>query len=392
MTKLFNWIVYALKSIDWMLLFILCLLASVGLVTMFSAVGYAGGRFTSQIYNFVLAFFIMWFVSMLPLSLIRKVSPILFLGSVMLLLGVAFFGITQKGATRWLNVGVTTIQPSELLKLTLPLMMAWYFDRRRQNIQWFDYVVGIVFILIPFILIIKQPDLGTGLLVACMGLFVLYFAGFSFLLIVPAVLVVSIGIGLIIYYEPVLCSDGVDWVVLHEYQRQRVCTLLDPMNDPLGRGFHIIQSIIAIGSGGLYGKGYMSGTQAHLDFVPERTTDFIFAVYAEEFGLYGAVLLILIYTLLIVRGLFIVLKAKTEFARLLSGAMTMQFFAYAFVNMGMVMGILPVVGVPLPLMSYGGTALVTLGLAAGLLMNVSHYVPQKPNSTKQEVIVRHHRT
>ncbi len=218
----------------------------------------------------------------------------------------------------------------------------------------------------------KQPDLGTALLVLTAGVAVIFFAGLSWKLIAPPVLLGLIGIFLVIWFEPQLCADGVRWPVLHDYQQQRICTLLDPSRDPLGKGFHIIQSMIAIGSGGVFGKGFMAGTQTHLEFIPERTTDFIFAAYSEEFGLLGNLLLIAGFIFLILRGLAIALEASTLFSRLLAGALTMIFFTYAFVNMAMVSGILPVVGVPLPFISYGGIAMVTLGLAVGMLMSIAH--------------------
>jgi rod shape determining protein RodA len=217
----------------------------------------------------------------------------------------------------------------------------------------------------------KQPDLGTSLLVMAAGLAVIFFAGLSWRLIVPPVLLAAVGIMLLVVLGPQLCADGVRWPVLHDYQQQRICTLLDPTRDPLGRGFHIIQGMIAIGSGGIFGKGFMAGTQTHLEFIPERTTDFIFAAFSEEFGLFGNLLLIAGFIFLIMRGLAIALDAPTLFARLLAGSVTMIFFTYAFVNMGMVSGILPVVGVPLPFISYGGTAMVTLGLAVGILMSIA---------------------
>ena len=218
----------------------------------------------------------------------------------------------------------------------------------------------------------KQPDLGTSLLVLAAGLSVIFFAGLSWRLILPPVLLGVIGVALIVWFEPRLCADGVRWPVLHDYQQQRICTLLDPSRDPLGKGFHIIQGMIAIGSGGVFGKGFMAGTQTHLEFIPERTTDFIFAAFSEEFGLLGNLCLISAFIFLILRGLAIALDAPTLFARLLAGAVTMIFFTYAFVNMGMVSGILPVVGVPLPFISYGGTAMVTLGLALGILMSIAN--------------------
>jgi len=287
-----------------------------------------------------------------------------------LLVAVALFGITKKGAQRWINVGVV-IQPSEILKIAMPLMLSWWFQRREGQLRPLDFIVATVLLAVPVGLIMKQPDLGTSLLVLATGLSVIFFAGLSWKLIVPPVVIGIVAVALIVGFESTLCANGFDWKVLHEYQKQRICTLLDPTKDPLGKGFHIIQGMIAIGSGGLGGKGFMQGTQTHLEFIPERTTDFIFAAYSEEFGLAGNLALIAGFIFLIFRGLAIALDAPTLFSRLLAGAVTMIFFTYAFVNMGMVSGILPVVGVPLPFISYGGTAMVTLGLGLGILMSIS---------------------
>lgn len=375
MTKLMNQMLRSLRCFDWPLLLVLVAFFGLSMLVMHSAVGSTDYRFAGQLRNFSIAFFAMWIVAMIkPPVLMRLAVPIYIVGLI-LLVGVEFFGITQKGATRWLNLGVATIQPSEMMKLAMPLMLAWYFDRYRNSLSLMDFMVAIILLMVPFALIIKQPDLGTALLVLASGLVVIYFAGLSFKLIVPVFVLGVSGLTLLITYQNELCQPGFDWVILHEYQKSRVCTLMDPTTDPLGKGFHTIQAMIAIGSGGVYGKGYMQGTQTHLDFIPERTTDFIFAVYAEEFGLYGCILLLALYTLFLGRGFMIALKAKTQFGRLLAGAITMTFFVYIFVNIGMVMGILPVVGVPLPFMSYGGTALVTLGVACGMLMSISNYVP-----------------
>jgi rod shape determining protein RodA len=268
------------------------------------------------------------------------------------------------------NVGIV-IQPSEIMKIAMPLMLAWWFQKREGQLRGLDFVVAGLILAVPSFLILRQPDLGTALLVAASGLFVIFFAGLSWKLIIPPVLLGVVGIITLIVMEPQWCAPGVDWHILHEYQRQRVCTLLDPMKDPLGKGFHIIQGMIAIGSGGLLGKGFLQGTQTHLDFVPERTTDFIFAAFAEEFGFIGVLVLLAAFFVLIWRGLKIAVEASTLFSRLLAGALTLIYFVYAFVNMGMVSGILPVVGVPLPFLSYGGTAMVTLGASLGILMSIA---------------------
>ena len=377
MKRVLQWIVKALTVFDWPLLAILVLMAVLGMTVMHSAVGGTDWRFADQLRNFMLAFAAMWIVAMLPPPQLMRLSPLVYVVGVALLLGVEFFGETSKGATRWLDLGFGRIQPSEMLKIAAPMMLAWYFHRHQGKLSFLDFIVAAVLLLIPFALIVKQPDLGTALLVFTSGFCIIYFGGLSFKLLVPALVAAVLSVGTLVYYEEQICQPNVDWVVLHDYQKHRVCTLLDPSSDPLGKGFHTIQSMIAIGSGGVYGKGYMQGTQSHLDFIPERTTDFIFAVYAEEFGLYGGIMLLALYTLLIVRGLAIAAKAHTQFGRLMAGSMSMMFFVYVFVNVGMVMGILPVVGVPLPFMSYGGTALLTLGIACGMLMSISRYRPMR---------------
>ena len=373
MKRLMQLVFRVLGVFDWPLMFILLMMTAVGLLIMHSAVGDTDWRFADQARNFGLAFFALWVVALTPLKWLLRLAPLLYACGVVLLLGVEFFGETSKGATRWLDLGVARIQPSEMLKITVPMMLAWYFHRNGGKFRLIDFLVAAILLLVPFGLIVKQPDLGTALLVFMSGFFVIYFAGLSFRLLVPLAILGVVGLGTLVYFENDICQPGIDWVVLHEYQKNRVCTLLNPGSDPLGKGFHTIQSMIAIGSGGVYGKGYMAGTQTHLDFIPERTTDFVFAVFAEEFGLYGGVLLLVLYALLIGRGLFITANASTQFGRLLGGALSMMFFVYVFVNIGMVTGILPVVGVPLPFMSYGGTALLTLGVACGLLMNISRY-------------------
>jgi rod shape determining protein RodA len=282
----------------------------------------------------------------------------IYVGGLLLLVAVALFGDVSKGARRWLHIGVTRIQPSEIMKIAMPLMLAWYFHQREAVLRLGDYGVAAVILAVPVALIARQPDLGTSVLVLAAGFYVIFFAGLSWKLIA----------GLAVAG---LASLPVVWSLLHDYQRNRILTLLDPEQDPLGKGFHIIQSTIAVGSGGITGKGWLHGSQAHLEFLPERHTDFIFAVLSEEFGLIGNAALLTLYGLLIGRGLVIAANAPTFFSRLLAGGITLIFFTYAFVNMGMVSGMLPVVGVPLPFISYGGTALVTLFLGIGILMSIS---------------------
>lgn len=371
-----NWRTVVLRAItvfDAPMLLVLMALAGIGLMSMYSAGGGFDGRFADQLRNYGIALLAMWLLAQLsPHTLMRLAVPVYLIG-LALLLGVEFAGETSKGATRWLNLGFTRIQPSEVMKIAVPMMLAWYFHKHQGALRIRDFIVAAVLMLAPFSLIVLQPDLGTALLVFGAGFFVLFFAGLSFRLLVPITLVSVIAIGTLVSLEDTLCADELDWVVLHDYQKHRVCTLLNPASDPLGKGFHTIQSAIAVGSGGMLGKGYMQGTQTHLDFIPERTTDFIFAVFAEEFGFVGNLLLLFLYLLLLIRGLTITAHAPTFFARLLAGSLTMVFFVYAFVNMGMVSGIIPVVGVPLPFMSYGGTALLTLGCAAGILMGIQRH-------------------
>lgn len=373
MKLLFKLFLRGATAFDWPLMMVLFLLCATGLLVMHSAVGGTDWRFADHLRNAFIALGVMWVVAMVPFPyLLRMAIPVYVLG-VVLLFGVELFGATSKGATRWLDLGFIRIQPSEISKIAVPLMLAWYFHKRESSLKFYDFFVAGALLAVPFLLIVWQPDLGTALLVFGAGFFVIYFGGLSFKLLIPIALAAMVGIGAVLVYQDELCHEQTDWVVLHGYQKNRVCTLLDPTNDPLGKGFHTIQSTIAVGSGGVYGKGYMKGTQTHLDFIPERTTDFIFAVFAEEFGLYGGVALLILYLLLVFRGLAIALRAPTQASRLLAGALSMILFVYVFVNIGMVIGLLPVVGVPLPLLSYGGTALLTVGVACGILMSISHY-------------------
>jgi rod shape determining protein RodA len=307
-----------------------------------------------------LALCAMWVTAQIaPQTLMRFAVPAYVIG-IAFLIAVALFGDVVNGARRWLHVGVTRFQPSEMMKIAVPMMLAWYFHRREATLRLRDFAMAAILLMVPFGLIVRQPDLGTASLVGAAGFYVIFFAGISWRLLG----------GLAALFTVALFPL---WGLLHDYQRRRVLTLLDPTQDPLGAGYHIIQSTIAVGSGGISGKGWLNGTQAHLEFIPERHTDFIFAVYSEEFGLIGNLILLLLYILLIGRGLVIAANAATVFARLIAGSMTLMFFTYAFVNMGMVSGILPVVGVPLPFLSYGGTALLTLFIGAGILMSVQRH-------------------
>ena len=353
----------------WLLLVVLAL-AALGMVTMYS-VGYDHGtRFVDHGRNMLIAATLMFIVAQVPPQRLMALAVPLYTLGVVLLIATALFGITKKGATRWLYLGVV-IQPSEILKLAMPLMLAWFFQKREGQVRAADFGVATALLLLPVSLVAKQPDLGTSLLVLAGGLYVIFFAGLSWRLILPVMLIGAVALLTIVLSGDALCQPDVDWHVLRDYQKQRVCTLLDPTRDPLGKGFHILQGMIAIGSGGLTGKGFMAGTQTHLEFIPERTTDFIFASFSEEFGLAGVTALLLGLGVLILRGLWIAASAPTLFSRLLAGALSLSFFTYAFVNMGMVSGILPVVGVPLPFISYGGTAMVTLGVALGMQMSIA---------------------
>jgi len=348
------------------------LLAAAGLVTMYSAGFDHGSRFVDHGRNMVLAAIVLFLVAQVPPQQLQRLAiPLYAVGLVLLLMtALPGLGVTKKGATRWLNVGVV-IQPSEIMKIAMPLMLAWWFQRREGQLRVLDFVIAGLLLLVPVAFVVKQPDLGTAILVLSSGLYVIFFAGLSWKLILPVLLLGAAAITAVVVSEERICQPDVKWPMLRDYQKNRVCTLLDPTTDPLGKGFHIIQGEIAIGSGGTTGKGFMKGTQTHLEFIPERTTDFIFAAFSEEFGLVGCGALVLGFVFLIFRGLMIAAEAPSVFSRLLAGAITLSFFTYAFVNMGMVSGILPVVGVPLPFISYGGTAMVTLGLGLGILMSIA---------------------
>ena len=332
-------------------------LAGVGLVALFSASDQSAARMTSQVASLGFALVLMWVVANLaPQQLVRAAVPLYAL-AVLLLVAVALGGTVVNGSRRWLNLGVGRFQPSELMKVALPLMLAWYFQKRESKIRFLDFVVAAALIAVPVWLIKREPDLGTALMIGASGFYVLYLAGLSWKIILGLAAVAGAVAPLV-------------WPHLHDYQQERILTFLDPARDPLGAGYHSTQASIALGSGGVIGKGWLNGTQTHLDFLPERHTDFIFAVFGEEFGLIGNTVLLVLYLLLIGRALMITANASTLFTRLLSGAITLMFFTYAFVNMAMVSGLLPIVGVPLPLMSYGGTALVSLFIGLGILMNV----------------------
>lgn len=353
-----NWILRRLGHLDGILLAIVVLLLGVSLAVVASASGQSSARISGHLVNVGLALGVMMVMANVPPHLLARVGLPLYAAGVVMLIGVALFGEVRNGSRRWLDLGFVAFQPSELLKLALPLMLAWYFQRNEAVLRTKHFMVGGVLLLVPFLLILRQPDLGTALMLGASGFYLLFFAGLPWKAILGGVVVGG-------------ASLPVAWGLLHDYQQRRVLTLLDPTSDPLGAGYHIIQSTIAIGSGGLFGKGWTQGTQAQLDFIPERTTDFIFAVFGEEFGYVGVIFLLGLYLAIVARGLTIAARAPTQFGRLMAATISLNLFTYTFVNIGMVSGILPVVGVPLPLMSYGGTALITLLLGIGILMSVA---------------------
>jgi len=346
-----------IAHLDLSLLAGMALLMTASLLTLYSASDHNFERVMAQGANILVGFCCLWVVANLPLHyLMRTAVPIYVLGMA-LLIGVALFGEISHGARRWLNIGVATIQPSELMKIGVPLMMAWFFEKYETSLSLKHYAVAALLLLLPVALIARQPDLGTALLISASGFYVLFLAGLSW----------RIMAGL---FVTAVASAPLMWSMLHDYQRHRIEMLFDPSQDALGKGYHTIQGMIAVGSGGILGKGYLNGTQTHLDFLPERTTDFIFAVYSEEFGLVGNLILLTIYFFVVSRGFVITANASTYFTRLMAGSITLTFATYAFVNMGMVSGILPIVGVPLPLVSYGGTSMLTLLLGFGMLMSI----------------------
>ena len=343
---------YLTRYIDGLLLAGILTLMLVGLIVLYSATGANINKVSHQMINMLVALIIMWLVANIPLQQIMRLALPMYLLGFALLVGVALFGEINNGARRWLDIGVTRIQPSELMKVALPLMMAWYFDKHEITLRIRDYVGATLLLMLPVFLILRQPDLGTAILITSSGFYVLFLAGLSWRIMAGLIIAAAASI-------PIL------WSAMHDYQRQRVMTLFDPTQDPLGAGYHTIQSSIAI-----VGKGWQNGTQTQLDFLPEQSTDFIFAVFSEEFGLIGNTLLLLLYLAVIGRCMIITANASTQFTRLIAGSITLTFFTYIFVNIGMVSGILPVVGVPLPLISYGGTSMVTMLLGFGILMSI----------------------
>ncbi|MEB4592145.1 rod shape-determining protein RodA [Candidatus Thiothrix sp. Deng01] len=352
-----SWLVVALQRVDAVLLAVLSLLVFLGLATLYSASDADMDQVQRQIVNFLIGLGLLVIFSQISSKTLRLWSIWLYGAGVTLLVLVLVIGVTKKGAQRWLYVG-TDIQPAEIMKLAVPMMLAYYFSEKPLPPRFIDVVIALLLVFVPMLLIMKQPDLGTALLIATSGFFVIYLAGMSWWLISSGLMLVSVAAPLLYFFG------------MHDYQRRRIDTLLNPESDLLGTGYHIYQSKIAIGSGGFYGKGWMNGDQSHLDFLPERHTDFIFAVFGEEFGLVGNLILMGLYLFIIWRGLYLASKGEDTFARLLGGGLSVSFFFYLFVNSGMVSGLLPVVGVPLPLVSYGGTSVVTLMMSFGIIMGM----------------------
>lgn len=345
-------------NLDKTIISMLLLLAVINGFVQYSANDQIFSHLISDIAYLVLSFALLIIIANLNLNHIKHVALPLYIISIVLLIAVIPFGTTLHGAKRWLSIGLR-IQPSELCKLSVPLILAYHYSIKNSQIKFLDYLMGLVLILIPFVLIARQPDLGTGILVFASGFFVLFFVGLPWRVIIFAVIALAASTPLIWHF------------MLHDYQQHRILTLLHPESDPLGAGYHIIQGIIAIGSGGLFGKGYLHGTQIHLNFIPEKHTDFVIAVLAEEFGYFGVCVVLTIYLILILRSLRIMQQTESLFARLLAGSITLSFTLYVLINMGMVSGLLPVVGVPLPFISYGGTAMIVLMIEFGILLAIA---------------------
>ncbi len=350
-------------NIDPFLFAVVATITALGLLVLFSAANEMMSRVTSQSQKVVVAVIIMFFIANLSPQFIARFAVPIYIFGILLLVGVAVGGEVIKGARRWLKIpGIGNIQPSEIMKIAVPLILAWYFDRHEGAITWKNFAVASLLVAIPFALIVRQPDLGTALLVGACGFYILFLAGLDWRIIMGGSALAS-----------AIFAAAWQFSWLHDYQKERILTVFDPQLDKQDAGWHTIQAAIAIGSGGLFGKGWLKGSQTHLEFLPEKHTDFIFAVYGEEFGLLGGLVLIFLYMLLIGRCMFIAIRATSLFGRLLAGSLTLMFFTYAFVNIGMVTGMLPVVGVPLPFVSFGGTALMTLFIAVGLLMSIASH-------------------
>jgi len=343
--------------LDKTLLFALLGLAVISLFVVYSASGRDMSATLGHLIRLMLGFLVLLLVAQIRPEILERWSPYIFIGGMVLLMAVLAIGVIGKGAQRWLHLGILKFQPAEIMKLAVPMMLAWYLARRNLPPTLLRLALAFLMMAVPAFMIIKQPDLGTALLVFGAGTFMLFLAGMRWRVILILLACIAV-------------AAPFAWHHLHDYQQQRVLTLFNPEADPLGTGYHTIQSMIAVGSGGIYGKGWLNSSQAHLDYLPESSTDFIFAVFAEEFGLIGSLLLVAIYTLIVGRGMLIAYLAKDTYTRLLAGSLSFTFFLYFFVNMGMVTGILPIVGIPLPMMSYGGSSIVTVMAAFGILMSI----------------------
>ncbi len=345
-------------KVDILMLFLMLILIGVGLMVLYSAVQGNMQVVQKQIIRLGVGLLVLFVVAQVPPTALRFFSPPVYVFGLILLACVLLFGVEGKGAQRWISLGFVRVQPSELMKLAMPMMVAWFLSNKKLPPSLKHIFVSLIIVFVPTLMILKQPDLGTSILVAASGIIVIFLAGVYWRYIAAAIVAC-------------MAAAPAFWASMHAYQKQRVMTLLNPESDPLGSGYHIIQSKIAIGSGGLFGKGWLNGTQSHLDFLPERHTDFIFSVFSEEFGWFGVLLLLLLYVLIVLRGLGIAVKARDDYSRMLAGSISLTFFVYLFVNVAMVTGLVPVVGVPLPLVSYGGTSFVTLMIGFGMLMSIA---------------------
>ena len=357
--KLFSHMVANFYRLDRLFISVLLVLALVNVVIQYSANDKVAWRLINDIAYLCLAFGVLVAVSHLNLNHLKTLAKPLYILSIILLILVLLVGVTKHGAKRWLNLGIR-LQPSELCKISVPLLLAYYFSLKHEVLSYGDYFKATVLLLIPFCLIVKQPDLGTAILVLLAGFWVMFFCGLPWRVIIAGLVILALA-------TPVI------WHFLHPYQQHRVLTLLNPTSDPLGKGYHIIQGAIAIGSGGIWGKGYLQGTQVHLDFIPEKHTDFVLTVLAEEFGFVGVTLILVLYLLLVWRGIKIMQQAQDRFSQALAGSITLSLLLYILINMGMVAGIFPVVGVPLPLISYGGSATVVLMFGFGILLAIARH-------------------
>ncbi len=369
--KISSYFIKIFGRLDKQLTLMILALALISCFAVYSASHDEATRFYQHVRNILIAGFLIIILSHIPSVMLEKLAIPFYCVTIFLLVATEFFGETVNGAKRWINLGIIKMQPSEVLKIALPLLMAWFIQKFEGLNSKRDWIIIIILFLFPVFLVLRQPDLGTSILIFISGIILLFFAGMPWKIVLTGIISFFILVGFLIFFGEIICAENINWPGLREYQKLRICTLMDPMRDPLGAGFHTLQSITAVGSGGFFGKGWLQGTQTQLAFIPEKSTDFVFSVFAEEFGFFGGFILILLYIGITLRGLWISIGAPTDFARLLGGTLSLMTFTYAFVNIGMVTGLLPVVGVPLPWMSYGGTAIITLGVGIGLLMSIA---------------------